>query len=579
MTLIRTLLLFSLVLGVISCSSQKKAITNQGPSSGAELSEKERLEFAYLFHDAEKDKLLGNFSIAQDKFQQAIRINPRSSATHFELSQIYLQIGNIESAELSAKQAVRFDDKNKWYKLALADIYEQQGKFKEIVTLLEQLHKKEPNNPDYIFGLGAAQAQIGDYAEAVKTYDELEVITGLSEELALQKKNLYLKMGKKDKALDEIRKLMALYPEEAGYHGFLAEIYEASNQPDMALQEYNEILRRDPDNPNVHFSLAEFYRQQGDKEKSFDELKLAFANPESSLELKLQVLASYFDITAQYPALKSQAMELCETLITAHPDEPRARAVYGDFLVRENQLDTALEQYKIILEADKSSYNVWNQVLLIEAELQHYQSLFDLSKEAMELFPYQPNIFLFNGIAAIQLKNYDEAISALKDGANVTIGNSALSSQFYASLGDSYNYLSKYKESNEAYEKALKYDESNTYVLNNYAYYLSLRKENLERAKQMAERCNVLQPGNPSFLDTYAWILFQLGEFEDANKWIDSAIDAGGIKSGTIMEHKGDILFKLGKVNDALDFWSRARELGEGSEKLQDKIKQKKFID
>ena len=171
MTLIRTLLLFSLVFGVISCSSQKKAITNQGPSSGAELSEKERLEFAYLFHDAEKDKLLGNFSIAQDKFQQAIRINPRSSATHFELSQIYLQIGNIESAELSAKQAVRFDDKNKWYKLALADIYEQQGKFKEIVPLLEQLHKKEPNNPDYIFGLGAAQAQIGDYAEAVKTYD------------------------------------------------------------------------------------------------------------------------------------------------------------------------------------------------------------------------------------------------------------------------------------------------------------------------------------------------------------------------------------------------------------------------
>ncbi|MEX1187714.1 MAG: tetratricopeptide repeat protein [Bacteroidia bacterium] len=578
MTLTRILIICSVLLGLTACSSQKKVSTEK-VVTGGELTEKEQLEFAYLFHDAEKDKLLGNFSLAQDKFQQAIRINPRSSAAHFELSQIYLQTGNIESAEISGKQAVRFDGKNKWYKMALADIYEQVGKYNEIIPLIEQLRKQEPFNPDYIFGLGAAQAQVGDYAAAVKTYDDLEEITGLTEELALQKKNLYMKMGKTDKALEEIRKLMKMYPEEAGYHGFLAEIYEATDQPDKALEEYKEILRKEPDNANVHFSLAEYYRQQGNKDKSFEELKLAFANPESSLELKLQVLASYFDITAQYPSLKTQAMELCTTLIEAHPEESRARAVYGDFLIRDNQLENALEQYKIILETDKSSYNVWNQVLLIEAELQHFQSLFDLSKEAMELFPYQPNIFLYNGIAAIQLKNYDEAISALKDGANVTIGNSELSSQFYSSIGDSYNYLSKYKESNEAYEKALKYDESNTYVLNNYAYYLSLRKENLQRAKEMAEKCNILQPGNPSFLDTFAWVLFQMGEFEDANKWIDTAIDAGGIKSGTIMEHKGDILFKLGKTSDALDFWIRANELGQGSEKLSEKIKQKKYID
>jgi tetratricopeptide (TPR) repeat protein len=579
MSITKKLLIVFLFPSLVACSAKKQAVKDKDPSAAHVLTEKEQLDFAYLFYDAQKDKLLGNFSLSQTKLQQALRIDPRSAATHFELSQIYLQSGNIAAAESSGKLAIKFDDKNKWYKLSLADIYERSGNFKEIVPLMEWLCKDEPGNPEYLFALGAAQAHLGEYGDAIKTYDKLQTITGLSEELALQKKNLYLRMGKADKAIEEVQKLMQEYPEEVGYRGFLAEIYLANKQPEKALAEYNEILRLQPENPNVHFSLAEYYRQQGDKEKSFQELKLAFANAEGSLDLKLQVLSSYFDITMQYPELKPQALELCETLINAHPQEPQAHAVYGDFLLREERFEDAKKQYLQVLNADKSKFAIWNQVLLIEAELQNYQSLYDLSKEAMELFPYQPNLFLYNGIAAIQLKHYDEAIVALKDGANVTIGNSALSSQFYSSLGDSYHSISKYKESNEAYEKALKFDESNTYVLNNYAYYLSIRKENLPRAREMAAKCNELQPNNASFQDTYAWVLFQLGEYELANTWIDKAIANGGIRSGTIMEHKGDILIKLGNTQDALDFWNRAQELGGVSEKLPTKINQKKYVE
>lgn len=580
MKLVKQLLILTFISSLVACSSKKQAaVKSNEPSAAHVLSEKEQLEFAYLFFDAQKDKLLGNFSIAQNKLTQALRIDPRSSASHFELSQIFIQTGNIEAAENSGKLAIKFDNKNKWYKLSMADIYERSGKYKEIVPLMESLSKEEPGNPEYLFALGASQAQVGQYSDAIKTYDKLQTITGLTEDLALQKKNLYLRMGKPDKAIEEIQRLMEMYPDEVGYRGFLAEIYLSTKQPEKALEAYNEIIRLQPDNPNVHFSMAEFYRQQGNKEKSFQELKLAFANPESSLELKLQVLSSYFDITTQYPELKPQALELCQTLIATHPEDPQAHAVYGDFLMREDRLDDAKEQYLQVLEADKSRYSVWNQILLIEAEQEHYQSLYDLSKEAMELFPYQPNLFLYNGIAAIQLKHYDEAIVALKDGANVTIGNSALSAQFYSSLGDSYNSISKYQESNDAYEKALKFEESNTYVLNNYAYYLSLRGENLERAKEMALRCNELQPNNASFEDTYAWVLFRSGEYTLADKWVDKAIANGGIKSGTIMEHKGDIFFKLGKIQDAIDFWSRAKELGGGSEKLDQKINQKKYIE
>ena len=569
---------FVLLLFCASCKSRQKAVSPKSSNGSETISEKDRIDFEFLFFDAEKEKLLGNFSQAQVKFQQAIRINPRASAAHFELSQVYMQTGFPDLAEISGKNAVRFDDSNKWYKLSLADIYANNGKYGEVAELMNQLHKKDPNNEDYLLGLGSALVNEKKYSEAAKVYEELEILTGINEEVALQKKNLYLRLGKTEKAIAEVQKLMNAFPEEIGYRGFLAEIYEETNQPEKALEEYNEILKRDPDNPNVRFSLAEYYRRQGDKEKSYQELKKAFANPESSLELKIQVLSSYFDITLQFPELTYQAMELCRELVAAHPEDPQAHAVYGDFLLREEKMQEAREQYKLVLAADKGRYNVWNQILLIDSELKNYQNMFDLSKEAMELFPYQPNVYLYNGIAAIQLKQYEKAIESLKAGANVTTSNAPLSSQFYASLGDCYNYTKQYKESDESYEMALKFDSSNTYVMNNFAYYLSLRKENLSRAKQLSGKCNELEPGNASFQDTFAWILFELGDIENASIWIDKAIENGGIKSGTIMEHKGDILIKQGRTADALDFWNRAKELGGVSDKIDLKIAQKKYI-
>ena len=264
---------FVLICLFASCKSKQRANAPKSNIGGETLSEKDRIDFEFLFFDATKEKLLGNFSQAQVKFQQAIRINPKASAAHFELSQVYLNTGNSDLAELSGKNAVRFDDSNKWYKLSLADIYAQNRKFDEVAQLMNQLHKKYPNNQEYLLGLGTALVNDKKYSEAAKVYEELEILSGINEEVALQKKNLFMQLGKPEKAILEIQKLMNAFPDEIGYRGFLAEIYEDTNQPEKALDEYNEIIKRDPENPSVHFSLAEYYRRQGDKENSYQELK------------------------------------------------------------------------------------------------------------------------------------------------------------------------------------------------------------------------------------------------------------------------------------------------------------------
>jgi len=578
---VRFIYILSIIIFIgIGCKTQKKA--DKSPrenSANTSFTDKEKLEFEFLFFEAVKDKMLGNYPQALGKFQQALRINPRSAATHFEIAQLIQQGGKPEAAEQNALFAIRFDPNNIWYKLGLAEIYESLGNYEKMANVLEQIHKQAPDNLQYLLTWAAALSEAGKLNDAMVVLNKAEAITGVSEMIVIEKKNLYLRMRKPEKSIEELQKLISQYPEEGGYYGMLAEIYENMGQQTKALDAYNKLLEIDPQHPNVHFSLAEYYRRQGDKERSFEELRKAFKNPEGQIELKLQVLSSYFELSNQFSELKPQGLLLCKDLSETHPDDPHSYAVYGDFLLREDKKEEALIQYREALKLDKSRYMIWNQILLIENELGNFQAMKDLSNEALEIFPNQPALYLFNGVALMQLKQYEEAISILKAGAANTLDNPALSSQFFSSIGDANNYLKRYEESNSAYEKALLYNSNNTYVLNNYAYYLSIRKENLEKAKEMSNKSNVLEPGNSSFQDTYAWILYQMKDYEGANIWIDKAIESGGIRSSTIMEHKGDIMYRLNRIEDALDFWNRAIELGGDKKELEKKIQLKKTLD
>jgi len=565
-------LLLCLLLGTGACRVHRRSTPES--QSQARLSEKERLDFSYLFYDALKDKMLGNLPQAKSKLIQAIRVDPRNDAAHFEMAQIYLQEGNLDQALSSANLALKFNPQNIWYKRVLVEIYAQRAEWSKQIALLQEIAKQTPGQTDVLYELADACIMVRKYEEALKLYAQIEKLEGYSEDLLIRKKNLYLSLGKPGKAIEEIRKLVEKVPDEYEYRRILAEVYLMNRQPEKALEQYEEILKRDPQNSFVHFSLADYYRKQGNNERSFEELKLAFMNPDADVNLKIQVLASYFEITEAYPELKNQALTLCEKLIEVSPDDSRAHALYGDFLFRDERFKEARTQYEQALEGDKSRYSVWNQLLLCLNELGETQKLNELSSEASDLFPQQAVFFLYKGLSFMQLKQYEQAVEALREGSLIGTDNKALAVQFLASLGDSYHHLARYSESDQAYEEALLSDSNNIYVLNNYAYYLSIRKTRLDRAELLARRCNTLAPGRPSYEDTYAWVLFQAGKKQEALKWIDRAIASGGNTNSTIWEHQGDIRWSLNQKDGAMESWKKALELGADKNRLETKIRE-----
>jgi tetratricopeptide (TPR) repeat protein len=537
----------------------------------------ESRQITELFFEANKQKMLGNFEDAAGAYHECIKIDPRHAVSYYELAGLLTASDQIADALPFALRAFELDPNNQWYALFLADIYMGLNDYDSASKLYEQLVDRFPKNVDYLYELATTYLYLNKLEKAIDAYNKIEEIFGVTEEISVQKEKIYLQLDKLDEAIAELENLIANYPGEQRFLGMLAEVYTANYLPDKAFEVYERMMKNDPQDPVLHLNLAEYYRRQAEYEKSFHALKKAFASSALNIDSKIQVMMSYYNLTETDDDLLDQAYELLDLLTTAHPDDAKAFAMKADFLLRDNRLEESRASFYETVKLDSSRFMVWNQLINTSYELRDYTSMEKDSRVALQLFPNQGILYLMNGIAHNSLKNYTEAVNILNEGELFTRSDTYLNVQLLSVLADAHNNLKQYKESDAAFEKALKKDPTNALILNNYSYFLSLRAEKLDRAEEMSKKSNLLQPRQASYQDTYAWILYQQGKYEVALEWILKALKNGGDKSGVIVEHYGDILFKLGEEAKALDQWNLALELGDHSDELPEKIKAKKL--
>lgn len=564
-----------------SCKSQKSGLsdTSKSEHKTTSLSDKELVQLKFLFFEANKDRILGNFELAETHYSQALKIDPNNAASMYELSGIYAYQGNKSRALFFSKKASEIDPKNVWYQLQYATCLKDSKQGAGVTHVYERLVKDNPGNYDFYYELANSFLAINKSSEAIKVYEKIENNIGVTEESSMQKLKIYKNTNNIDKAVEEAKKLIKAFPKEGKYYGILGELYQDKGLFDKALQAYNDLLVIDPTNAYVHLSLADLYRNQKQNEKAFQEIKIAFQSKELDIDTKVKILLSYYSITETFSELKADADELCKIIVAVHPDEAKAFSIYGDFLFRDKKYEAARKEYRMSISLDKEKYALWNQLLVIESELNDYVSMQKESKDAMELFPNQAAPYFFSGIANVQLKNYQTAVDDLTEGKEFVFDNNLLLSQFYATIGDAQNQLKNNNESDAAYDKSLELDPTNVYVLNNYAYYLSLRNKNLEMAESMSKKSNELEPNNNSYQDTYGWVLYQLKKYDDAKVWVGKAIENGGKANGTLLEHYGDILFQLGDKNAAINYWIEAKKYSGHSDAIEKKIADKKLYE
>ncbi len=541
-----------------------------------ELPEHTRLEFEKEFFKAAKEKMLGDYPEAIEDFRKAAEINPYDANTQFQLSQLYLATKKVKEAEDAAQKAIGLDSKNFWYKTQLAEVYKNQKRFTEAAKLNVLIYETGGKNPQNLYDAVLLFTLDKKYADAIKTLDKIEKQTGLNEEIVKQKEQIYLFSNKLKKAIKEVERLVNAHPNELRYKGMLADLLMANGRIKEALDIYNKILEQDSKNGFALFAMADYYNSKSEYEPYFNYLKRAMAS-NVDIKSKIQEMAD-FVTDNKVPEGTKKSFELSDILIASNPSEPIAYMMKGDLFIKEKNYEQARLQFLQATHADPNAYAAWEQIMYCDDELKNNQYMQSDCEKAVEIFPTQPRFFAYLAFASFRLKDYDKAINAARTGSEYAEDEPELLLQLLSQMGDAGHYAKNYKVCDSAYDAALNLNKDNAYALNNYAYFLSLRKERLDKADSMSLRSIELEPGNPSYQDTYGWILYQKKEFKKAKEYIENALQMSP-NNAEVIEHLGDVKFKLNDKQGAMESWLKSKELGGEGEFLQKKITEKNLVD
>lgn len=546
----------------------------------ARISEADQRKLDYFFYEGLNLKMAGKFDAAYDAFNHCLAIDSTASAVLYELSSFYAQLNRPEKSLEMLRRAVAYSSDNFTYRLALATMSRNLGMYGEAVVEYQKLVKEYPAKPELNYYLADALTQNGEIADAIEAYDALEQSIGMNEALSMQKYKLYRALEQTENAFQEIEKLAEKFPMESRYQILLGDLYLDQNDTIKARSYYEKAHAIDPESPYYIVSMAHYYEATGNKEAAEREIQNALVNEKLDVDTKVGILSRYIIQLQQSKKGTESANALFETLLEQHPEDTNLKQMYGSLLATQGKTDEAKFQLQLVTEMEPENAAAWQQLLNLALRSEDIPEVVRICTRCQELFPDAPEYYFYLGIAYFQQEKYEEALNTYKVGLKVIPEtNVNLKSDFYGQIGDIYYQIKNMPEAYKAYEEALKYNEKNVVVLNNYAYFLSLEKKDLEKAERMSALAVKLEPDNATYLDTYAWVFFAQGNYTLAKIYIESALANDTTKSAELVDHYGDILFMTGDKEKAVEQWKKAREMGKTGETLDRKIAEQTYIE
>ena len=542
-----------------------------------------RKKLDYFFLESLRLKENNKHNEAYTALQYALKIDPTSSAVLALLANYYMFLQQDSLAIDALQKAVKYNPDIFDYKVSLADIYRETGNFTESIRLYETLVAEQPAKPEFNFYLSNLYLKQNQIDKAIQSLDALENTIGMNEAVSIQKFKLYLEVEQMENALKELEKLAAKNPMQAKYQIMIGDYYLDNDNLDKALFYYEKAYNMDPQNPYYVVSMANYYEKTGDNDAASNEIEMALRNPLLDIDTKISILGKYIENLITNKKDIESVDSLFKTLMEQHSQEKDLNMMYGQFLISQNKFEEAGFQFKLVTEADPENFFAWRLLREIAIIEENTDEIIRICSLALEIFPEKTEFYFYKGNAYYQIKKYSDALTVFLEGIKfIPEEDKASFSMFYGQIGDLYHHLNKKEEAYDSYEKSLEYNENNIYVLNNYAYFLSLDKEHLDRAERMISKCIKMQPNNPTYIDTYAWVFFQKGNYTLAKFYIESAISNGGEKSPDILEHYGDILYKTGNTDKAIEQWEKALKIkdeGEDTVLLIKKIENKTYYE
>ena len=556
---------------LFSCGSLQKT-SNSSKKTSRNLKEnaltfEQKRKFDYFFHEAVRQKGLDNLEEAFELYSHCLEIDSTSAATLYELGKFHMYLGQADKGESFLRKAMQTEPGNYWYKETLAGYYQRKGETEKGIAVIEEMVEQFPSRLEPLMALVDLYNRSQNYEKVIHTLDRLEKLDGKSEQISMEKFRMYLAMDDIEHAFAEIENLAKEYPYEMRYLTMLGDVYLENGKEEEAYSTFQQVLSAEPGYAPAMLSMATYYNKTGQDSLYRLQLDSLLLNQKVESATKVNIMRQLIMRSERGDKDSTQIVGLFNSMLAQEQENADVAMLAAQYLLSKRMDEEAKPVLQQVVDIDPENKPARLQLLSFAISKEDLDEVIRLCAPAVEYMPEALEFYYYWGIAHYQKKQHDEALEVFKKGVRQVDANSDknMVSDFYSIMGDLYHIRKMNVEAYEAYDSALVYKPDNVGALNNYAYYLSVERKDLDKAEEMSYRTVKAEPTNSTYLDTYAWILFEKGKYAEARIYIDQAILNGGDKSSVVMEHGGDIYYQVGEPEKALEYWKQAEKLAQES--------------
>lgn len=492
----------------------------------------QQTKFDYIFQEAMRQKLANNYDAAIDLFDYCRQLDPYSGAVLYELSELYRYVKNDSLAIQSLEFACKLYPENYWYKNKLVSFYLEQRRTDEALKNVEDMARLFPEKEEVLWMLHDLYESKNDYANMVKVLDKIEVKEGKSEKLSMMKFGLFVQMNDEKRAFEEMEKLADEYPNDLRYQVVIGDLYLDAGKKEEALKQYKMVEAQDSTNMTLLLSMANFYHQEGDEARYQEYISKVLTNKDVDDVTRVRMLGVLVRENLDTHADSTYLLALFDKVLQEPQEHTDILELKVRYMVTKNmpisEVKPVLHQ---MLDIDPENDMARHMLLKYAVEENDHQSIVNICKPAVEYNADSPVFYFYMGVEYYLIDEKEKSMDALRSGLNRVENEMDEENRFkirthsYALLGDIYHQLGQDDKAFQAYDSCLIYNKNDAMVLNNYAYYLSLKKKDLQRAEEMSRLSNELEPDNATYLDTYAWVLFQQKRYDEAKQYMDKVVE------------------------------------------------------
>ena len=554
-----------------------------GGSLGLHAEDYDSLQsYNYFFLEGVRQQEMGNLTAAFDLLRHARDLNPNAPEVYYLLAPYYVDLKDDTRSRAYYERAATLDPENSSYIEKLGQLYVSQKDYPNAINAYEKLYALNKARVDVLQILYQLYGPQNEFQQMINVLNRIEVLEGSSEQISLSKMQIYEQMGEKRKEYDELKSLVDSHPLDLNYKVMFGNWLLQNGKKKEAVKLYRNVLKEEPTNALAKLSLLDYYRTIGDQATVDVITQELLQSPKTEKETKIALLRQVISSnqqanvsdSAEVMKLFSQALSVPQT----DADILMMKAAYMSLKKMPKAEINRVYEQAIDVEPDNSRarialiQNIW--------DTGDYDKVIAICRPAQEYNPEEMVFYYFQGMAQYQKHENDAALQTFRKGVSQikADSNPDVVSDFYALMGEILHEKGRLAESFQAYDSCLQWKPDNIAAMNNYAYYLSEANKDLPKAEQLSYKTIKAEPNNSTFLDTYAWILFQQKRYEEAKIYIDQAIRSDSTLTGVVKEHAGDIYAMTGDIDKALEFWQQSLKGGNQSAVLKKKIQLKKYV-